>query len=68
MNNTTTGTNCFPSFRDACIHYQPYCNSYDEAVELVRAKLDNEEIQLSKPQVKNGETAFVKENRWHIRK
>lgn len=66
--NTTLGTCYFPSFRDACIHYQPYCESYDAAVELVRVKLNAQEIHLGKPQLQEGETAFVKENRWHIRK
>ena len=66
--NTIIGTCYFPSFRDACIYYQPYCESYDDAVALVREKLNAQEIHLGKPQLQEGETCFVKENRWHIRK
>lgn len=62
------GTSHFPSFRDACLYYLPYVNNYDEAVELVRVKLNEQEICLDKPRLQDGEACFVKENRWHIRK
>lgn len=66
MTGTSFGTCHFPSFRDACIYFQPYFEDYDAAVEAVRVKLENEEIFLAKPFEYEGETAFIKDNRWHI--
>ena len=71
MKKTTYGTNCFVSYRDACIYYQSYCNSYDEACELVREKMNNKEIELSsfssfRQRLKPNQTATLHEGRFHI--
>jgi hypothetical protein len=67
----TTGTNVFLSYRDACIYYQAYCNSYDEACELVREKVNNKEIKFMswfafRQTLKTNQRATVKEGRFHI--
>jgi hypothetical protein len=64
---TTTGTNCFVSFRDACIYYQPYYASYDEAVEAVRRKVENKEIFLNKPSFSHESRVLsVVDGRYHL--
>lgn len=59
-------TNCFKSLRAACVYYQPICESYDAAVELVKRKYSNGEIEIGKPKIRTGERLELENGRFKI--
>jgi hypothetical protein len=55
-----TGTSHFPTLHDAYLYYA------NLSIEEVAHKIKMGEIHLGKPVLKEGETLFVKENRYFI--
>lgn len=60
-------TNCFKSLRAACIYYQSICESYDAAVELVKRKYSNGEIEIGEPKICTGERLIEDNGRYVIK-
>lgn len=59
---TTIGTNYFPSLSHALAYYRPQgFNGAD-----VKRKLDEKEIHVGKPPLKDGDTLFERDFRWHV--
>jgi len=61
---TITGTNYFPSISDARIYYSAY--GYEDTISAVFNKIQLGEIHIGKPPLKEGDTLFIKDNRYHI--
>lgn len=56
---TITGTCYFPSYAHAVAYYGRFGG--------VNYKIQMGEIHIGNPPLKEGETKFLKENRWHVR-
>lgn len=63
---TITGTNYFPTQNDACAYYKAQEGSLKAGIAAARQKMSEGEIIIGKPVLKPGQTAFVKDHRWHV--
>lgn len=69
---TITGTNHFPSYGAALRYYRPYMGvivrgaQMQELRRFVDAKLNDREIRIGKPTLKQGQTLSISDNRYHI--
>jgi hypothetical protein len=57
---TFTGTCYFPSIRSALIYYS------DLTTKEIELKIKAGEIYIGKPSIKEGQTIFIKDNRYFI--
>ena len=65
----TTGTNCFPSIAHAEFYYFGYIGGNvksKEVSDLVRHKIENNEIIIGSPKLKENQEKKLIDNRWHI--
>ena len=65
----TTGTNCFPSVSHAEFYYFRYIGGNaktKEISDLVRHKIENDEIIIGKPKIKENQELKLIDNRYHI--
>jgi hypothetical protein len=61
---TIAGTSYFPSIEHARLYYGAYF--YKDTVEAVMRKIEEGEIHIGKPPLKEGDTLFIKDNRYYI--
>jgi hypothetical protein len=61
---TIIGTSYFPTRHDAIKYYSPVCD--EDIGLLIDYKIKLGEINIGKPNLKPGETLFIKDNRYFI--